>query len=585
MNYLAAFLLLTLQLADSEGVATTGATAVPSTVGASQSSEENYAPAHPNIEATNSSSNPASKGNGKPPPEQQQQTPGTDNADCFHLGTGHVTASGVEADAFWLLNSLLSRFEGYFRDGFPTLLRDTELLGALLKNERGHCQSSSNEGSCHSKKQSASSSSLPSQPSLASHLEVCGFDLLMYTPKWLICMFLNTLPGHVAVRVWDLALWHGGTSAPSTPSVLSNAGENVPPCHGHLKGDADSAGTGNEATNEPSQVTAAAEEEETRAVRMDGGHGVLLWATLGVLRGLAPGLRQRHDFESVDACLKEGLDEKVRSFGWLQRHCGTSVRQVVADVRLQCAYHRANGCFKVPPPTAAAAGATAPMGLQDTSFRARAAATGNSGSSSQEKQQAWYLQCASERALVIGLAAAKSTAGELRLADDQRLQGNNISGGSGSMSTPEGHASVSSLVNDLGLGEDPLPDALRLLLAAHPLPDAVSVSVGVDSGTEYKSRPSHNRGDPCVLRPAGAEEGAAAMALLRTFALAYANQQGRRASRKASGANNNKQVMCAIRRRYCVQSDIKVCISVSADAPNTFNLLFSTHMYSALLPR
>jgi hypothetical protein len=479
MNYLAAFLLLALQLSDADP----GSTAA--------SGVENCAPAS----ALKDSDEPAQSA----------------DAAGFHLGAGHVTPAAVEADAFWLLGSLLARFEGYFSDGFPTLLRDTELLGALLSHgPQGHASSSSSSGGRQQ------------QPSLALHLEACGFDLLMYTPKWLICLYLNTLPGHVAVRVWDLALWHGGAAA--TPATA------------HAPVAADGAAD--------AQATDDGAEEAAAEVR-DGGHGVLLWVSLGVLRGLGPALRQCSDFEGVDVCLKTGLDTTVRAFGWLQRHSGSSLIDVVAVVRAQCAARRAADraghryTFLLPPPppppqTTATAAAAALAGLEDTSLRARATAASNSNDGA--ASPAWYLRCDSERALVVGLATAKATAGELRLADDQWR--NNSSGGSSSTasnsSSPSRNAaeatlsatSVAALVSSLGLARRPLPDALRALLAKRPLPEAVAVAVGAEDqggggGTLGGRRGSEAR----VFRPAGAAQGAAALALLRAFAMAYAHQQ------------------------------------------------------------
>ena len=43
----------------------------------------------------------------------------------------------MEEDAFWLLDGLLEQFNGYFAAGFPSLLRDTEILNAMLAGGGG----------------------------------------------------------------------------------------------------------------------------------------------------------------------------------------------------------------------------------------------------------------------------------------------------------------------------------------------------------------------------------------------------------------------------------------------------------------
>ena len=97
-------------------------------------------------------------------------------------------------------------------------------------------------------------------PQLSNHLEAMDVDLLIFTPKWFVCLFLNSLPGHVVVKVWDLFFWH-----------------------------------------------------------QDHSHGVVIWVALALLNGLKEKLCGAQDFEEVMAVLTKGIDG-VRSFAWLKRH-------------------------------------------------------------------------------------------------------------------------------------------------------------------------------------------------------------------------------------------------------------------------
>ena len=36
-----------------------------------------------------------------------------------------------------------------------------------------------------------------------------GMSLALFAPRWLVPLFLNTLPGHVCARVWDVFLFVG----------------------------------------------------------------------------------------------------------------------------------------------------------------------------------------------------------------------------------------------------------------------------------------------------------------------------------------------------------------------------------------
>ncbi|GLE09170.1 hypothetical protein PINS_up020761 [Pythium insidiosum] len=46
-------------------------------------------------------------------------------------------------------------------------------------------------------------------PALAQHLQALGVDLAPVTPKWFLCLFLNTLPLATVLRIWDVFFCEG----------------------------------------------------------------------------------------------------------------------------------------------------------------------------------------------------------------------------------------------------------------------------------------------------------------------------------------------------------------------------------------
>ncbi|KAJ0399270.1 hypothetical protein P43SY_001854 [Pythium insidiosum] len=46
-------------------------------------------------------------------------------------------------------------------------------------------------------------------PTLAQHLQALGVDLAPVTPKWFLCLFLNTLPLTTVLRIWDVFFCEG----------------------------------------------------------------------------------------------------------------------------------------------------------------------------------------------------------------------------------------------------------------------------------------------------------------------------------------------------------------------------------------
>ena len=318
MNYLAAFLLLTLQLGDDDEdkenqSRSTTQEALPQVNGGCSSSVQTGA------SKTTSAAHKVAH------PEE-------------FLGSGHVTAANIEEDAFWIFNGMLQRFEGYFSAGFPMLTRDTAILATLLRE---------------------------TEPTLKQHLEASNVNLLMYTPKWLICFWLNSLPGHVVVRVWDLVLFYS-----------------------HCQGD--------------SEKTSSKKEAEVCC--SGGGNGVLLWVALSVLHGLAHRLIACRDFEAVTVCLKKGLG-RLQSFSWLKRHAPSPLQDLVCDVRKRIVKaDQSSEAIPVNTESGVAALLHAP--------------------SSHSHSRDWFVSCPSERQFLVGLASAKTSAAELRLTTGDRPQAN-----------------------------------------------------------------------------------------------------------------------------------------------------------------
>jgi len=321
---------------------------------------------------------------------------------------------------------LLHQFEGYFSLGFPALLRDTELLGALLEDLPACAAAaaattgsgaSGGGGAVGGRRECLRGGAAKQLKDVKTDLDRCGLDLLMYTPKWLICLFLNTLPGHVAVRIWDLVFWHNASHGLGL----------VPPAAGP------DAGAAGETT------------PESELAPESGGNGVLLWVCLAVLKGQGASLAACRDFEQATLCLKQGLD-RLQSFAWIKRHAPLPLDQCVATVIGQCAAREkavARGetfVFGAPcePGALGASGGGAPNASTGLCFKDLARSSlghthsgggGGDGSSSASAEggTAWYQQCVSERALVVGLSCARAQAAELRLADDAHAAANAFS--------------------------------------------------------------------------------------------------------------------------------------------------------------
>ncbi|KAJ4462747.1 putative TBC1 domain family member 10A [Paratrimastix pyriformis] len=77
-----------------------------------------------------------------------------------------------------------SMMDGYFEEGLPQFMADSECMGRCLKT-------------------------CPLTASLSEHLGRLGVFPLMYTPKFFMSVFLLVLPFPTAMRVFDVLFWEG----------------------------------------------------------------------------------------------------------------------------------------------------------------------------------------------------------------------------------------------------------------------------------------------------------------------------------------------------------------------------------------
>ena len=98
----------------------------------------------------------------------------------------------------------------------------------------------------------------------------------------LICLYLNTLPGHVVVKLWDIILWFNGSI-----DIATNGTED---------------GSNSTSTSAPNGHGA-----HTASGGASGG--VLLWVATSILNGLSSQLLECHDFESLIMTVRKGTDK------------------------------------------------------------------------------------------------------------------------------------------------------------------------------------------------------------------------------------------------------------------------------------
>jgi len=88
-----------------------------------------------------------------------------------------------EKDAFWILRYIVEDLlEDYFVNSMIGLSVDQKVLESLVEDEL---------------------------PKIYEHLDAQCFPLTIFTTRWFMCIFLNTLPTESAMRVWDIFFFDG----------------------------------------------------------------------------------------------------------------------------------------------------------------------------------------------------------------------------------------------------------------------------------------------------------------------------------------------------------------------------------------
>ena len=89
-----------------------------------------------------------------------------------------------EEDAFWCLVAIIDHImpESYFGSALIAAQADQRVLKDLLAEK------------C---------------PKLASHLERLAVDLSLFTFNWFLCLFVDTIPPDVYLKIWDAFLYEG----------------------------------------------------------------------------------------------------------------------------------------------------------------------------------------------------------------------------------------------------------------------------------------------------------------------------------------------------------------------------------------
>ena len=62
-------------------------------------------------------------------------------------------------------------------------------------------------------------------PDLQKRLREGGFELVMFTLPWFICLFINTLPFITVMRVWDVIMFEGDKALIRIALALLSIGE------------------------------------------------------------------------------------------------------------------------------------------------------------------------------------------------------------------------------------------------------------------------------------------------------------------------------------------------------------------------
>lgn len=90
-----------------------------------------------------------------------------------------ILVAGTDDAAFGILRYVLGLFKGYYEPGFPHLVRDTQVLTSLLPCDVRDC------------------------------LDASGASPMTFAPRFFVPLGMNTFPGCVNVRLWDVFLADG----------------------------------------------------------------------------------------------------------------------------------------------------------------------------------------------------------------------------------------------------------------------------------------------------------------------------------------------------------------------------------------